>query len=139
MVVYGRSPFMVGQCVTRLTDFAILACTGQMNAIAQPEWAQSLPTDSLIEFVVWDGLDSITQGSLVEIPLPFRRGTGRRNRRWPLSLADVDKNALNRRFFGDCGNYSHLGPAMGTDQRQCLVDSSPQVFAPAKPAYITSL
>ena len=28
-----------------------------------------LPADALIEFVVWDGLDSITQGSLVEIPL----------------------------------------------------------------------
>ena len=92
-----------------------------------------------VEFVVRDRLDSIAQGPLVEIPLPFRRAAGRRDRRWPRRLTDVDQNALNRGFVGDCSDQTHLGPATGADHRQYLVDSHLQVFAPAKPAYITSM
>ncbi len=92
-----------------------------------------------IEFVIRDVLDSIGQRPLIEIPLPFGWTAGRSDWRRLSRLADMDENALNRRVIGDCGNQTHLGPAMGTDQRQHLIDSRPQVFAPAKPAYITSL
>ena len=92
-----------------------------------------------IEFVIRDVLDSIGQRPLIEIPLPFGWTAGRSDRRRLSRLADVDENTHNRRWVGDCGDQTHLCPAMGADQRQYIVDSSPQVLAPAKPAYITSL